>query len=122
MKRILLLAVTLLALLPVSREAQTVNEFRGFSEPERGMWISGFTQGLAVASRSPDAVVARVMACVFGGWTANQARAVFDKYANEHPEDWHLGTLDVLMDALLEACEEESNESAPSPPDLEGRN
>jgi len=104
MKKTLLFVLALIALLPVSSEAQTVNMFRQWDRSSRAQYMSGYTDGLSAGLLAAEDDLMAIIACIYSGWTPDQARAVVDKYLDEHPEDWNRPAATQVLFALMEAC------------------
>lgn len=113
----------MLALMPLSVEAQTVSEFRGLSQIEKTRWIEGWLVGVSeVVQDMPKpfteppvsewpSVTRRAMAWVCTlEWTFGQTVAVFEKYIEEHPERWHLPTGEEWVLAALSNCGANGNQ------------
>ena len=66
--------------------------------------MSGYTDGLAMSPLVHEDDIMAIIACIYSGWTPDQARAVVDKYLDEHPEDWNRPAASQVLFALREAC------------------
>jgi len=109
----------------VSAQAFIVNEYRAFSDLQKGPFVAGavdgfrfgavgdgtapvgqtfnesmwFYAGRVTPSEQPD-----VHACI-DGWSVIQVRAAFDRYIGDHPEVWYEPAVPHLAIALVEACD-----------------
>jgi hypothetical protein len=85
-------------------------------------YLAGFTDGMTIGSMTWEKSIEIAVCLGLSGWSAAQVSQIFKNYANAHPEKWNEQPSASIHTAFVEACDEESNESAPSPPGLEDGN
>ena len=113
--------VTLLLLLPIgeafSQESEQTalvsqgfvkaEQYVSFGQSQQTTYAAGLMDGmyLAPAFDAPnnDKYLLAIRNCV-KDMSATQVAAIIMKYANEHPEKWHMGTNLVAYQALREVC------------------
>jgi hypothetical protein len=79
--------------------------FLGLSDHERMMYATGLTDGFIGSGLfdASDESVAGLVSCV-KGMSNNQITAIFTKYVNDHPENWHYPMSIQAFNALDAAC------------------
>jgi hypothetical protein len=93
----------------------TAENYKKLSENSRLVYAIGFMSGLwsSMPLGANFQRLSNLGKCV-EGWSESQIMAVFDKYLQDHPEEWHFPMNFLCISALHSACK--GTQNAPSDP------
>ena len=109
LNRMALLTLVTLVLVFATVSAQsgaqrfTGNEFRQLDSGRRGLFVSGFVQGMILGAGLPKQNLTRLVKCT-ENMTYEQMQAIVDKFLLDHPDVWHWHVANVILGAFAMVC------------------